>query len=94
MKVGDEVRHIPLPNGSTLGHGIVRGVETSVRTNNHQSVLVEFYEYDGELSVRWMRPETLEVVPRVSEATIGNWLFAHFLFLPFVWVMDKLGIRP
>ena len=92
MKVGDMVRHIPTPNGSTLGHGIVRGVETSVRTNNHQSVLVEFYEYDGELSVRWMRPETLEVVQ--PEPTISNWFFAHFVFLPFIWVMDKLGIRP
>lgn len=91
MKVGDRVRHIPLPNGSTLGEGTV--IQVGNNKVDHETILVDFHDYKGKLPVRWMIPETLEVVPRFNEVTTGNWLFAHFLFLPFVWVMDKLGIR-
>lgn len=92
MKVGDRVRHIELPNGASLGEGIV--LQVGNYKVKYEVVLVEFYEYNGRLSTRWMRPETLEVVPRVSEVTIRNSLFVHFVFLPFIWFMDKLGIRP
>lgn len=91
MKVGDRVRHIELPNGASLGEGIV--LQVGNYKVKYEVVLVEFYEYNGKLSTRWMRPETLEVVQH-SPWRIGNWLFSHFIFLPFIWVMDKLGIRP
>ena len=60
MKVGDTVRHIPLSNGASLGNGEVLRVGSD--KVEHDVVLVNFYDYVGKLPVRWMLPETIELV--------------------------------
>lgn len=60
MKVGDTVRHIPLSNGASLGNGEVLRIGSD--KVEHDVVLVNFYDYDGKLPVRWMIPETIELV--------------------------------
>jgi 7-keto-8-aminopelargonate synthetase-like enzyme len=57
MKIGDQVEHIPLPNGATLGKGTV--IEIKHNVLNKLSVLVSFHNYKGKMNPRWMVPETL-----------------------------------
>lgn len=57
MKIGDQVEHIPLPNGATLGKGTV--IDIKYIDLNKLLILVSFHNYKGKMNPRWMVPETL-----------------------------------
>lgn len=92
FKIGDKVRHRNMKKGKTLGVGTV--IKDRHDTLTHETILVDFHDYEGKMSTRWMLPQTLETVEKKREPAIFTWFFSHFIFLPFIWIMDKLGIRP